>query len=301
MKRFLKGFTLIELIIVMAILVILMAAIMMMFRPVRETYVDATLYESRRTAQNGVIQYLTESIRYSTDLGMYTKSEVSGVSDAIEKFTNNYLEANGVKTTDADYSTKKAAVLEKVQRNAEVIIIDNTDKLYSYNGYWVTGRILRRKFIKESDGITNKRIANASGILATEYANEKSSDDGWRIALGNAYYGQSDYAITFKITQDASTKKGTAGDGIKVTVASKQRYGLRSLQKDAGDVYDASVDADGDKVNDNIVTTSGMVMCKNQCIPVSGMFDTTYYNSTNASGVGTKVYIVFINEKIKIV
>lgn len=294
MKKFLKGFTLIELIIVMAILVILMASIMMMFRPVRETYVDATLYESRRTAQNGVIQYLTESVRFSTDLGMYTKSEVSGASDAIEKFTESYLEANGVKTTDADYSTKRATLLEKMQRNAEVIIIDNSDKVYSYNGYWVTGRILRRKFLKESDGVTNKKITD------TEYANEKSSDDGWRLALGNAYYGRSDYAITFKITQDASTKKGDADDGIKVTVASKQRYGLRSLQKDAGEVFDASADADGDKVNDNIVTTSGMVMCKNQCAPVNGMFDTVKYNSSNASGVGTKVYIVFINEKIKV-
>lgn len=298
MKKYLKGFTLIELIIVMAILVILMASIMMMFRPVRETYVDATLYESRRTAQNGVIQYLTESVRFSTDLGMYTKSEVSGASDAIEKFTDDYLEANGVKTTDADYSTKRATLLEKVQRNAEVIIIDNTDKTYSYNGYWVTGRILRRKFITETTGgvTQNKKITD------TEYANEKSSDEGWRIALGNAYYGQSDYAITFEIEQDASTKKGDAKEGIKVKVASKQRYGLRSLQKDAGEVYDVSAgDADGDKVNDKIVTTSGMVMCKNQCAPVNGMFDTKYYNSTNASGIGTKVYIVYINEKIKIV
>ncbi len=294
MKRFLKGFTLIELIIVMAILVILMASIMMMFRPVRETYVDATLYESRRTAQNGVIQYLTESVRFSTDLGMYTKSEVSSASDAIEKFTDAYLEANGVKTTDADYATKKATLLEKVQRNAEVIIIDNSGKEYSYNGYWVTGRILRRKFIKETDGVTNKKITDGA------YSNEKSSDDGWRIALGNAYYGQSDYAITFKIKQDASSK-GDASEGIKVNVASKQRYGLRSLQKDAGEVYDATVDTDGDKVNDNIVTTSGMVMCKNQCAPVNGMFDTVNYNTANASGVGTKIYIVFINEKIKIV
>lgn len=295
MKKILRGFTLIELIIVMAILVILMGSIMMMFRPIRETYVDATLYESRRTAQNGVIQYITESVRYSTDLGMYTKGDVSGVSDAVEKFTDAYLEANGVKTTDADYSTKKATLLEKMQRNAEVIIIDNSDKVYSYNGYWVTGRILRRKFIKESDGVTNKKITDSA------YTGEKSTDDGWRIALGNAYYGQSDYAITFKITQDASTKKGTAADGIKVTVASKQRYGIRSLQKDAGEVYDAAGDTDGDKVNDKIVTTSGMVLCKNQCAPINGMFDTTKYNTANASGVGTKVYIVFINDKIEIV
>ena len=70
-KKF-KGFTLIELIAVMAILVILMAAIMNMFKPIRETYVDATLYESQRTAQNGVVQYIAESVRYSHSLGLYT-------------------------------------------------------------------------------------------------------------------------------------------------------------------------------------------------------------------------------------
>ena len=53
------------LIIVMAILTMLMAAIMQMFKPIRETYVDATLYENQRTVQNGVIQYISESVRYN--------------------------------------------------------------------------------------------------------------------------------------------------------------------------------------------------------------------------------------------
>ena len=54
MKSKFKGFTLVELILVMAIMSILMLAIMNMFKPIREIYVDSTQYEAQRTAQNGV-------------------------------------------------------------------------------------------------------------------------------------------------------------------------------------------------------------------------------------------------------
>ena len=43
MKKKFKAFTLIELIIVMAIFGILMAGLMNFFSPIRETYVDSTL------------------------------------------------------------------------------------------------------------------------------------------------------------------------------------------------------------------------------------------------------------------
>lgn len=91
-----KGFTLIELIIVMAILTILMAAIMQMFKPIRETYVDATLYENQRTVQNGVIQYISESVRYATDMGIYTKNNTSNVTEAVNAFADAYIAANNI-------------------------------------------------------------------------------------------------------------------------------------------------------------------------------------------------------------
>ena len=73
MKK-IKGFTLIELIIVMAIMTILMAAIMQMMKPIRSTYLDSTFYESQRNTQNGMVQYLTESLRYATNLGIYNQN-----------------------------------------------------------------------------------------------------------------------------------------------------------------------------------------------------------------------------------
>ena len=83
MKKLLKGFTLIELIVVMAILSILVTGIMQMFKPIRETYIDSALTESRRNTQTGVVTYIAESLRFATDVGIYNSV---AVDTAVEKF-----------------------------------------------------------------------------------------------------------------------------------------------------------------------------------------------------------------------
>ncbi|MBQ8787730.1 MAG: prepilin-type N-terminal cleavage/methylation domain-containing protein [Oscillospiraceae bacterium] len=277
MKKTLKGFTLLELIIVMAILTILMTAIMNMFKPVRETYVDATLYESQRTSQNGVVTYITESIRYSTDLGLYTKNKVSSAEAAVEKFTDAYLEANNVKTTDSDYSQKRTATLKKIKNVAEVIIIDNTANKYHFGNSLCTGRVLRRKFVDDTsyNATTDPEYKKYKPLTS---AVETAGSNECRLALGAAYYGDSSYTISFGVTQDASTKKGDADDGIAVTVASNASHGLRS---------------------NKVISDTGLVMCKNQS-DVGGMFDTVNFDSGSATGANTKVYIVFLNDEIEI-
>lgn len=136
-----KGFTLVELIIVMAILTILMAAIMQMFKPIRETYVDATLYESQRTAQNGIITYISESVRYAVDMGIYE----ADMTTAIDSFATAYAAKYG---TDDDN-------VQDIKDNVQVIVIDNEDT-HTFNGDW-KGRVLRRK----SDGTTRVAMGEA--------------------------------------------------------------------------------------------------------------------------------------------
>lgn len=259
MKKFLKGFTLIELIVVMAILVILMAAIMQMFKPIRETYVDATLYENRRTAQNGIIQYISESVRYATDLGVYNDSDISS---AVNKFATEYCKKNSSVTED------------DVKKAVEVIIIDNTKDKYIFDGHNHTGRVLRRSNIGSS---------TLSETLGS----------GCRLALGAAYYGDNDYAIKLskpyedptevenaikkKNPSMSSSEVSTAvaneladwsGDeGIKVTVASTAKYGQRTLQGKEG-----LVDSSTGEFNSKLVTTEGLVVCPNLSRS-GGMFD----------------------------
>lgn len=257
MKKILKGFTLIELIIVMAILTVLMAAIMRMFKPIRDTYVDATLYESQRTAQSGIIQYISESLRYATDVGIYNDTSIT---NAVGDFADAYCKKNPTanKTT--------------IENNAEVIIIDNRKDQYNFNGKPCTGRVLRRK-------------ASNIGSAPNEIVGT-SSAAGCRMALGDAYYGNNDYAIKVSrplvilphpvsttdpqevAENNAENHSGSwSGDeGIKITVASTASYGYRQLQNN-----ESFTDATN-KFNENLIHTEGLVVCPNLS-KVGGLFD----------------------------
>lgn len=293
MKK-LKGFTLVELIIVMAILAILMTAIMQMYKPIRETYVDATLYENQRTVQNGMTQYISESVRYATDLGMYTLDKKGSVTAAVDAFADAYISANNIVDV-AGGTAYKTNTKEAIQRCAEVIIIDNSTE-FTYNHVSkLKGRILRRKFISDTytAGVDPaykkyKKITNNAEVL--------SSTDECRMALGDAYYGDRNYTIAFfcgdptKI--NSSTKALLAGktwvakDGIGITVSS---YNKRKLDNATNT----------SKIGN--VTTAGEVLCKNLAgaadhgVSKTGIFDIANFTPTSSTGSGTKVYIVYLN------
>lgn len=262
MKKILKGFTLIELIIVMAILTILMAAIMQMFKPIRETYVDSTLYENQRTAQSGIIQYINESLRYATDVGIYNIEDVTDITGAVEEFAKAYCNKN----PSANQTT--------VEENAEVIIIDNTNGAYAFNGDTYTGRLLRRKASTIGTSTINENVGTGSTA-------------GCRIALGPAYYGNNNYAIKISKPTDipkhvavppasltaqqtaennAADLEWSANEGIKVTVASTSSYGYRQLQNN-----ESFVDA-SNKFNNKLIHTEGLVVCPNLS-KLGGLFD----------------------------
>lgn len=132
MRKFIKGFTLIELIIVMAILSIIMLGIMQMMKPIRATYVDSTYYESQRTTQNGISKYIGESVRYATKLTAYKSSGSVNISTAISRFKS-----------DAGYDASTDGPIS-------VIVIDNSTN-YTFNNHEVHGRVLRNKDGSESE------------------------------------------------------------------------------------------------------------------------------------------------------
>lgn len=317
MKKILKGFTLIELIIVMAILTILMASIMRMFKPIRSTYIDATLYENQRTVQNGMVKYISESIRYSTDLGIYpsdkiTSSSGQNIVGAVDEFTKAYLKANGVyptgnpegKPADPQYAAKYSATLDKLQRTAEVIIIDNEEDKYIYNNIlgW-QGRILRRKFDPNTsyNASTDSKYKKYKQI--TTDAEDYTKTDSCRLALGAPYYGERHYTILLeegignitdatavnKNKAEVSDGKWKADEGIKITVSSQNPRSTRLTE------------------NSGWVSVSGEVICKNQCNPINGMFDVSTLTSPSTgkpvaipTSSNTKIYIVYINDKVEI-
>ena len=327
-----KGFTLVELIVVMVIVAILMAAIMQLFGPIKETYVDSTLNETRRTAQNGISQYITESIRYATDLGVYSPGEssvieghtdsVSNVSSAITAFTRAYLFENGIYENnytdpvtgytlrkDDDYTAKFNNTKAEIIKKAEIIVIDNS--AVTYNGKSCYGRVVRRK-------------PNASAVAISEPSLSSLGSD-WRLALGAAYYGENTYSIAVTIPSvlvdpaDASPVFRPDGN-FDVTVSSTNN-GKRSVSKKAArDAEDTAVSSATDLSALGFVSTNGGANCRNIGPTVGGMFDISKFDCTTTNvnvaqpdgstkkrkdytGGATKnekTYIIYINDEIKI-
>lgn len=140
MKKILKGFTLIELIVVMAVMSILMLGIMRMMDPIRTTYVDSTYYESQRTTQNGIATYIGESLRYATKLGIYTGTSAADLSNAVSSFKSK-----------SGYDSAEDGEIN-------FIVIDNTTE-YTYRNEKVHGRVLRNK--KGSETQTRMALGDA--------------------------------------------------------------------------------------------------------------------------------------------
>lgn len=286
MKNKLKGFTLVELIVVMAIMSILMLAVMNMFKPIRSMYVDSTQYEAQRTAQSGVVQYITETVRYATDMGVY--NDVTTPKDAAKNFAEAYCDANGYDKTDTNN-------LNEIYKYAEIIIIDNATYHYSKN---YTGRLIRRKVDATLASASN--IANPA-FTATSNANKvivPSTSNMWRTALGESYYGENTYYITLDVSDKANGM-------LTVSVASTKN-GKRDISQKGKEKN--FVDTDGNTLtgatnvqtaidNNKIAVTRGGVLCRNLVgsgghgVNSEGIYDTNYvaYNTKDA-------YIVFLNK-----
>lgn len=290
MKNKLKGFTLVELIVVMAIMGILMLAIMNMFKPIRSMYVDSTQFEAQRTAQNGVVQYITETVRYATDMGVY--NNVSKADDAAKAFAVAYCDANGYDKTDGGGN------LEKIKKHVEVIIIDNTEKRYSKN---FTGRLIRRK--------VDATLATASNVKDPAFTTTSNSNkvivpstaNMWRTALGESYYGENTYYITL---DTSGSTNGMLAVSVASTKNGKRDISQKGKEKDFVDVDGntlISASSVQTAINSNkIAVTRGGVLCRNLVdssghgVNSKGIYDTNYTadNTKNA-------YIVFVDKKGK--
>ncbi len=83
----LKGFTLVELIIVIAISSILMLCIMAIFKPINVIFQGAAQYDTQRTISDEINTYICESTRYATNIDIYCNYSTIPAG-AIQAYTN---------------------------------------------------------------------------------------------------------------------------------------------------------------------------------------------------------------------
>lgn len=95
MKKKLKGFTLVELIIVMALLVILFTMIAAMFKPISMMLSDVKGMDKNRTVVDGVNTYVCDMLKYSTSVEIFEGDTAEPSSSDI----NAFLTAAGLDPT----------------------------------------------------------------------------------------------------------------------------------------------------------------------------------------------------------
>lgn len=198
----LKGFTLIELIVVMAILVSLMTAILQLMEPVQEAYRDSTIYEQQRTVENGIISYIAESTRYA--------KAISIIDQGINIDTDNDGSADifGVSnlTAAANYFINKNGLAVADYKNIEVIVIDRSTK-FKYKGKDVQGRLVRIRGLGTSslDVPSWGATVTEADLASTNWNTRKCY-----VAMGPEYYGDMSFDIILPNEWADSDSDGTA-------------------------------------------------------------------------------------------
>lgn len=159
----LKGFTLLELIIVIALFTIIMAAVMTLIDPVSKVMSKASIQEKNSSSVNVIKDYLEGSMKYSAFLTAYTGEfnkdkvfngkTIADEEDAVEDFVDTYFDGR----IDSNKNLAKGKV--------RVIEIDNTDggKIYESVYNFTAGDQINKpkvKLEKKHSQAVNKNYYN---------------------------------------------------------------------------------------------------------------------------------------------
>lgn len=302
MKRIFKAFTLIELIVVIAIFGILMAGLMNFFRPIRGTYVDSTLYEQQRTTQNGIIEFLCENTRYAEKLRVYDEGcTAEGVSvnsggKAFEAFCKEMsIDSTTYDTTedlkDAKYKVHIICINRKQPFSNTGVPNDSDSKDRQYYGRIITN-IVSGDLDSTKQHLKYAQYSNDWGTNFEDKGQRATHPDSMTtyMALGGAYYGAADYVIY--VDKD-SDKNGLT-------------FGVISQQVDNGNVVKGShALANSTLTNDDGFITVETVqgnLTKNLedykyylagSEPFGTITPTGSINGAGASGKGRNTWIVY--------
>ena len=92
MKKNLKGFTLVELIIVMALMSILMLMVGLIMKPISQVFADTTAYTEDRYVMDGMAQYIDESLKYADKVWIHYDYDSQAVDGTwVETNLANYM------------------------------------------------------------------------------------------------------------------------------------------------------------------------------------------------------------------
>jgi prepilin-type N-terminal cleavage/methylation domain-containing protein len=225
MNRKVKAFTLIELIVVIAIFGIIMAGLMNFYKPLRATYLDSTMYEEMRTSQDGILEYLCENTRYAEKLSMYDEG-ATVPKDDLPSYGSNMTITSPTAAYKAfvDANSLSGSDLKRVQ-----IIVINRSTEYNAQGYIATSEPTTKRFTGRlitnilRTGDHDSPTADGFDARGARTLSSSASGDTY-MALGGGYYGESNYDIFV----DYEKTFGASGDSYAGGITFAVQNGLRN-------------------------------------------------------------------------
>ena len=209
MKR-LKAFTLVELIVVIAIFGLLMAGIMNMISPIQSAATESKVVNAQKSLEEGITTYLGENLRYATNLLVVEDGAQVGsvVVDSPAKAIEAFYAFAPINSFGQPYSYDTDS-----KKNTNIIIWESTKGHNSVsNGKNFYGRMLRS--INSSDNIT--------GIGDTLIASDGSKP--LYTVFGEPYYGTADAFLKVEMID------GGANGYLKITCDSDYYYTSSKLR-----------------------------------------------------------------------
>lgn len=182
-KRTKKGFTLIELVIVMAIFGLLMIAVISIANPVSKIFKKADFAEKSYSDTNNIQLYLQNQLQYADNLVIYTEDNVKSVGDSLavaNKFAVDYYQE--IVTKDLGNPSLDVNATKNVDGKVYVLRLVNHDPVYgegedpevdSENNPLKRGQIYLYEYPFKSDETMTVKKAGVPQLSDAYFTNSK--------------------------------------------------------------------------------------------------------------------------------
>lgn len=124
-KKTKKGFTLVELVIVMAVFGLLMVAVISIANPVSKIFKKAEFAEKSYSDSNNISLYIQNQLQYADNLVIYTEDIENDVDNMVKKFAEDYYE--GIVTKNVLSPSNDISATKYVDGNIYVLRLSNKD------------------------------------------------------------------------------------------------------------------------------------------------------------------------------
>lgn len=199
MKNKLKGFTLVELIIVIVLLAILMAMVGMMFKPMAQLFADSTKYTEDRYVMDGIDQVIQENIKYADNVAIYYDYALISTLDG---WVGHVASSDFNVANDRIYTLAIVNVPDGLSTHPDTDFIDNS-------GYYNSCRIYKSAVLDKSTGVREEWLVGGEAFYGgASYFVNLETTSGTMLAPGDFNYTIYSFDKT-KSNKDGNNDKNT--------------------------------------------------------------------------------------------